>query len=86
MARMIATENVKQKKSVTFLHTHTNHELGIEECKHLPLPQSVRRDIQQQFATGITIERIIDSKRVSTCIYICISTGNTPDVTLGVGI
>ena len=48
---------------VHYISTHTNHELGIEEC---PLPQSVRRDIQQQFATGITIERIIDSKRVST--------------------
>ena len=71
MARMIATENVKQKNvHVRYISTHTNHELGIEECKHLPLPQSVRRDIQQQFATGITIERIIDSKRVFTCTYV----------------
>ena len=63
MARMIASENIRQGKvNVRYICTHTNHELGLGECRNLPLPQSVRQEIQQQFAAGITLERIVDSK------------------------
>ena len=63
---MIATEYLKEGKvQVRYISTHTNHEVGIGECKHLPLPHSVRKDIQQQFAAGVSMERIIDSKKIS---------------------
>ena len=39
---------------------HTNHSLGLEECKYLPLPQSIRKEIQEKFAQGVTLERIMN--------------------------
>ena len=45
-----------------YIATHTNHEPGIDECKHLPLPPSVKSDIQQQFAAGKSLEKIMDGK------------------------
>lgn len=63
LARMIAVEHLKEGRvHVRYISSHTNHEVGIQECRHLPLPQSVKRDIQQQFATGVSLEKIIDSK------------------------
>ena len=60
---MIVTEYlIKGNVYVRYISTHTNRDLGLEECKYLPLPQSVRKQIQQQFATGISMEQIIDSK------------------------
>ena len=43
-----------------YISTHTNHTLGIDECKHLPLPPSVKTDIQEQFAAGKSLEKIMD--------------------------
>ena len=45
---------------VTYICTHTNHSLGVEECKYLPLPHSVRKEIQEKFAQGVKPERIMD--------------------------
>lgn len=50
------------KVEVRYVASHTNHHLNIQECKYLPLPPSVKDDIQQQFATGKPIEQIMDSK------------------------
>ena len=62
IARMIATEYQSEGRvEVKYISTHTNHELTVTECRHLPLPISVRKDICQQFATGISLERIMDS-------------------------
>ena len=47
---------------VTYISTHTNHAVGIQECKYLPLPLSVRKDIQEKFAHGVTLERIMSGK------------------------
>ena len=53
-ARMIAT-----------VHNGTgevsHHELGVSEYRNLPLPPSVKEDVREQFAAGITIEQIMDS-------------------------
>ena len=35
-----------------------------EECKHIPLPASLRKEVQEKFAAGITIERIVAGKAV----------------------
>ena len=51
---------------VKYINSHTNHELKLEECKNLPLPNSVKDEIRQQHAAGISIERIMDSKFMKT--------------------
>ena len=63
LARMAVPEHLKSGRvDIRYISTHTNHELGIGECKYLPLPPSVKRDIQQQFAEGKPLERIMDGK------------------------
>ena len=64
-ARMIATEYSDGRVEVKYCFQHTNHQLGIDECRNLLLPNSVKKDIQQQFAAGITIEKIMDSKFIN---------------------
>ena len=60
---MTATEYyIDGMVEVKYCSHHTNHQLGVGECRNLPLPNSVKEDIQQQFAAGITIEQIMDSK------------------------
>lgn len=62
-ARMIATvKDGTGEVSVKYISHHTNHELGVSEYRNLPLPPSVKEDIREQFAAGITIERIMDSE------------------------
>ena len=50
-------------KCLIYFYTY-NHELDEAECRHLPLPhvQSVKINVEQQFATGVSIyiiERIV---------------------------
>ena len=60
---MIATVyNTTGEVEVKYIWSHTNHELGVSEYRNLPLPPSVKDDIKEQFAAGITIERIMDSE------------------------
>ena len=62
-ARMIATvHNATERVEVKCIQSHTNHELGVSEYRNLPLPNSIKEEIQQQFSAGVTIERIMDSK------------------------
>ena len=44
--------------------THTNHSLGLEE-KYLPLPHSVCKEVQEKFAQGVTLERIMNGMCIS---------------------
>lgn len=61
VARMIATQYLRSGEvEVHYIAIHTNHSLDIQECKFLPLPLSVKRDIQEQFALGKPLERIMD--------------------------
>lgn len=61
ISRMMATECLKTGKvNVTYISSHTNHLLGIMECKYLPLPLPVKNYVQQQFAAGVTMDRIIN--------------------------
>ena len=60
---MIATVyNATGEVRVKYISSHTNHELGVSEYRNLHLPPSVKKDIHEQFAAGITIERIMDSE------------------------
>ena len=54
--------HITGKVEVLYISTHTNHSLGLHECKHLPLPVSIRRKIQEKFACGVSLERIMDGK------------------------
>ena len=61
ISRMMATEDAKNGNvKVTYITSHTNHELGIKECKHLPLPLSVKNYIQEQFSAGVSLEHVLD--------------------------
>ena len=65
LARMHVKHFIKPPSvEVTYISTHTNHTVGIQECKHLPLPLSVRRDIQERFSGGVTLERIMSGKYI----------------------
>ena len=58
-ARIIATENLTTGTvQVRYISTHMNYGLSLQECRHLPLPQSVKREIQEQFAVGVSLERV----------------------------
>ena len=57
----MATEYLQNGNvKIVYISSHTNHTLGIKECKHLPLPLSVKGYIQQRFAAGVSLERILD--------------------------
>ena len=65
LARMYVKHNQSTGRvEVEYYYTHTNHLLGLEECKFLPLPLSVRKDIQEKFAQEVTLERIMDGSYV----------------------
>ena len=66
LARMTATKNLKTGTvSLQYIATHTNHELSLAETKHLPLPQSLKKEVQDKFAKGISLERIMDGEYYS---------------------
>ena len=68
LARMyVKQHHPTGKVEVTYISTHTNHSLGVKECKYLPLPLTVRKEIQEKFAQGVTLERIMDGK--NACVY-----------------
>ena len=48
------------KVEVLYVCTHTNHPLGLAECKYIPLSLSVKKEIQEKFSQGITLERIMN--------------------------
>ena len=61
LARMTANENLQTGKVwLQYISTHSNHELSLAESKHLPLLNSVKEEVQEKFAKGISIERIMD--------------------------
>ena len=54
------------KVEVTSISTHSNHSLGVEECKYIPMSLSVRKEMQTKFAQGISLERIMDGTYTHT--------------------
>ena len=62
-ARITATECLSTGVvTVYYIATHTNHDLTLDECKHLPLPQSVRKTVQEMLAKDISMDKVLDSK------------------------
>ena len=57
------------KVEVLYNSTHTNHFLGKEEYKYIPLSKSIRKEIQEKFSMGITLERIMDGMLYTVIHY-----------------
>lgn len=51
--------------SVTYISAHTGHDLGPQELKFLPLPQSTKEAVSMKISQGIPTERIL--KGYLTC-------------------
>lgn len=63
---MKATQNLETGKvTVTYTATHTNHQLSLMECKHLPIPKSVKEKVKTMLANGVQMEKIMDG------MYVC---------------
>lgn len=45
-----------------YIRTHTNHVPGINEAKHLPLPQAVRKEVREKYVQNVQLDSIIDGK------------------------
>ena len=48
-----------ERVEVNYTSTHS-HSIGLDQCKYLPLPITIRREIQEKFVQGISLERIMD--------------------------
>ena len=73
--QMIVTENLDGGKvHVRYICTHQIMSyIGLQECRYLPLPHSIKRDIQP-FAADESLERvgsnIIQISEVALCLHI----------------
>lgn len=66
ISRMTATKNlVTGEVNVEYISTHSGHQPSRAELRFLPLPQSLHKEVQEKFAQGITIEKIMDGKLTS---------------------
>ena len=51
LTRMTVIKNLTlNEMTVTYIATHTNHELSINENKFLPLASSVKQEVEQKFS------------------------------------
>ena len=61
LARMTVIKNLESNEvTVTYIATHTDHQLSINENKFLPLPPSVKKEVEEKFSRGVSVERIMD--------------------------
>ena len=61
VSRMTVTKGREGNVSLKYIRTHTNHTPGIEELKHLPLPQTVREEVRDKYGQNIKLDSILDS-------------------------
>ena len=68
---MTATQNLKTGKvTIHYTSTHTNHQLSLMECKHLPIPKSVKEKVKTMIANGVQMEKIMDGMFNQTGTYL----------------
>lgn len=60
ISRMYVNEFTDGHVDLTYISAHTNHELGAKELPHLPLPDSVKKEVALKVSKGIPSERIQD--------------------------
>lgn len=49
--------------AVEYISAHTGHDLGPQEIKHLPLPNSIKKEVSKKISLGITPKRILQGKK-----------------------
>ena len=69
----ISNEYVDGHVEVTYITAHTNHDLGMKELPHLPLPDSVKKEVALKVSQGIPSERIKDGNRLSIVLATLLS-------------
>ena len=48
--------------TVEYVSAHTGHDLGPQELKYLPLPNSTKQDVSTKISLGIPPDRILEGK------------------------
>ena len=48
--------------TVKYVSAHTGHDLGPQEVKYLPLPESTKQEVSTKISMGIPPERILHGK------------------------
>ena len=78
LASISVTKHMESGKVVaSYIATHTNHQITLEECKHLPLPRSIKTEVQTMLANGVQVETVLDGNPLFIMnMYVCISTSN----------
>ena len=51
--------------TVRYVSAHTGHDLGPQELKHLPLPESTKQEVSTKITLGIPPERILQGMDTS---------------------
>ena len=54
--------------SVKYVSAHTSHDLGPQELKHLPLPESTKAEVSSKISLGIPPERILQGIQIHVAI------------------
>ena len=49
--------------SVRYTRTHTNHTPGLGELKHVPLPQSVKKEVREKYGQNVKLDCILDGMK-----------------------
>ena len=70
ISRMYVNEHIDGHVDVVYITAHTNHELGTTELPHLPLPDSIRKEVALKVSKGIPPERIQDGKMFYIIIWL----------------
>ncbi len=61
LSSISVTEHMESGKVVAnYVATHSNHQIFLNECKHLPLPHSVKTEVQTMLANGVQLETVLD--------------------------
>ena len=61
LSRMTVSKNMKSGEvQVVYVKTHTNHEPGLNEVKHLLLPSGTRQEVKDRYVDGVGLDKIID--------------------------
>ena len=59
VSRMYVDELKNGEITVKYISAHTGHDLGPQELKYLPLPESTKEEVSMKISLGIPPERIL---------------------------
>lgn len=59
ISRMYVDKLKNDQVRVEYVSAHTGHDLGPQELKYLPLPESTKQEVTMKISMGIPPERIL---------------------------